>query len=315
MNISPQYVDAHGKVYNARWGLLTSHLLLFLDLKQNNEFPFEGGDKPFIIYEIETLRNDLDRNPEFLTPFKAVEHRAWLMHYALALYFRWNLFAKATVFDICLGYSQPQDKHSQNRSDDREDRKNAERYLPVLQMKASHLMPHLMAACIIHKKRRTQMSSLLKVMDAIQPASSIVNRGETHPVIDFVQALYVNFDFESAFKAIEAAKPILEKDYFLRTYLGNFVNNAKALIAASYIKVHSRISTASFAERFGISTGEVNAWLQDNVHGYNLEGVEIGDEFITSQSTSMSVYQLAVQKGERLAGRQHKVRQRIEQRD
>ena len=62
------------------------------------------------------------------------------------------------------------------------------------------------------------------------------------PITEFVEHLYVNFDFDGARQKLHECQMVLFNDFFLIAVLDEFVENARLMIFETFCRIHQCIS-------------------------------------------------------------------------
>lgn len=62
------------------------------------------------------------------------------------------------------------------------------------------------------------------------------------PITEFLEHLYVNFDFEGARQKLHECQTVLFNDFFLTACLSDFVENARLMIFETFCRIHQCIS-------------------------------------------------------------------------
>lgn len=62
------------------------------------------------------------------------------------------------------------------------------------------------------------------------------------PITEFIEHLYVNFDFEAARRKLNQCQAVLLTDFFLIACLEEFVENARLMIFETFCRIHQVIS-------------------------------------------------------------------------
>lgn len=75
------------------------------------------------------------------------------------------------------------------------------RYLNAIQTNAHHLLRYLATAAIVNKRRRNVLKELIKVIQQERYTYS-------DPVTEFLECLYVNYDFEGAQKKLRECEEV-----------------------------------------------------------------------------------------------------------
>jgi translation initiation factor 3 subunit E len=139
-----------------------------------------------------------------------LQQRTWLIHWSLFVFFC-HPVGRTTIVDMffndkcvfCLLSSVP---HSSRC-----------RYLNAIQTSAPHILRYLTAAVITNKRRRLVLKRLVELIQQVRPdapavaaAADAAQEKYTYhdPVTEFVECLYVNFDFEGAQKKLQECETV-----------------------------------------------------------------------------------------------------------
>jgi len=184
---------------------------------------------------------ELIDSKSFVQPLIQLQQRTWLIHWSLFVFF----------------------SHPQGRVAAIEWFTN-ERYLNVIQTTCPHILRYLTIAVITNKKRRSALKDLAKIIE-----QEIYEY--TDPVTKFVEALYVNFDFDAAEAALKLAEKELEKDYFAHKFREEFVENARLHIFETYCKIHSCIDLKMLSEKLGMPQDKAEIWIVNLIRNARLD--------------------------------------------
>ncbi|RLW13269.1 hypothetical protein DV515_00000473 [Chloebia gouldiae] len=141
-------------------------------------------------------------NNSVSSPLQSLQQRTWLIHWSLFVFFN-HPKGRDNIIDLFL--YQPQ---------------------------------YLTTAVITNKdvrKRRQVLKDLVKV---IQQESYTYR----DPITEFVECLYVNFDFDGAQKKLRECETVLVNDFFLVACLEDFIENARLFIFETFCRIHQCIS-------------------------------------------------------------------------
>lgn len=98
-----------------------------------------------------------------------------------------------------------------------------------------HILRYLATAVVINRQRRTALKDLVKV---IQQESYTYK----DPITEFIEHLYVNFDFEGARQKLQECQTVLYYDFFLIACLDEFVENARLMTFETFCRIHQCIT-------------------------------------------------------------------------
>lgn len=62
------------------------------------------------------------------------------------------------------------------------------------------------------------------------------------PITEFLEHLYVNFDFDGARQKLQECQTVVFNDFFLIALLNEFVENARLMIFETFCRIHQCIS-------------------------------------------------------------------------
>lgn len=108
-------------------------------------------------------------------------------------------------------------------------------YLNAIQTMCPHILRYLAAAVIVNRSRRSILKDLVKV---IQQESYTYR----DPITEFLEHLYVNFDFDGARQKLQECQTVVFNDFFLIALLNEFVENARLMIFETFCRIHQCIS-------------------------------------------------------------------------
>ena len=150
------------------------------------------------------------------SPLQLLHYRTWFIHWSLFVYFN-HPKGRDDLVQLFLNSSSNQ----------------ANAYLNTLQTNAPHLLRYLTAAVIINpgKKNERTLKELVKV---IQQESYAFH----DPITEFVECLYVHFDFDGAQQKLRDCTNVLQNDFFLVGSADDFIENARLLIFEIFCRIH-----------------------------------------------------------------------------
>ncbi len=148
------------------------------------------------------------------------------------------------------------------------------RYLNAIQTVCPHILRYLTTAVIINKRRRNVLKDLgietYRYIHLSIPSIQSIHSTLTHlilfllpllplhasyivkviqqecytyrdPITEFLEALYVNFDFEDAQVKLRECEKVLVNDFFLVSCRDEFIENARLFIFETYCRIHQII--------------------------------------------------------------------------
>ncbi|KAG7219462.1 hypothetical protein INR49_009296 [Caranx melampygus] len=126
------------------------------------------------------------------SPLQSLQQRTWLIHWSLFVFFN-HPKGRDNIIELFL--YQPQ-------------------YLNAIQTMCPHILRYLTTAVITNKdvrKRRQVLKDLVKVIQQVRTRMSeeqVESYTYKDPITEFVECLYVNFDFDSAQKKLRECESV-----------------------------------------------------------------------------------------------------------
>ncbi|XP_031561936.1 eukaryotic translation initiation factor 3 subunit E [Actinia tenebrosa] len=222
----------------------------------------------------ETALEDLNRLKEVIEgntsagTLQLLQERTWLIHWSLFVYFN-HPKGRDLIIDLFL--YQPA-------------------YLNAIQTMCPHILRYLTTAVITSKRRRTVLKDLVKV---IQQESYTYR----DPITEFLECLYVNFDFDGAQTKLRECETVLVNDFFLVACLDDFIENARLFIFETFCRIHQCISISMLAEKLNMSPEEAERWIVNLIRNAKLDAKidsKLGHVVMGVQAPS--VYQQIIEK-------------------
>ncbi|GMH51811.1 hypothetical protein TrRE_jg4283 [Triparma retinervis] len=208
-----------------------------------------------------------------LSALQSLKERTWLLHWGLFVF--WNNSKKGldAIIDLYM-----QDKNIQ-----------------AIQTNAPHLLRYLASAIIINKRKRANLKDLVKFINHCDYAD---------PIIQFVDCLYVKFDFEGAQQKLQACESVLATDFFLHNQTKLFMEEARVFIFENYCRIHQKIDIATLAEKLSMQPEDAERWIVDLIRNASLDAkIDSTENCVIMGHTTHSVYQQVINKTKDLTAR------------
>lgn len=157
------------------------------------------------------LRDFID-NSNF-TNVQALQQRTWLIHWSVFVFVN---HPKGRDYIIEMFLYKPL-------------------YLNAIQTMCPHILRYLAVAIVCNPGRRNALKDLIKV---IQQESYMYK----DPITEFLEHLYVNFDFEGARMKLHECQTVIIHDFFIIPWLTEFVENARLMIFETFCRIHQCIT-------------------------------------------------------------------------
>jgi translation initiation factor 3 subunit E len=235
--------------------------------------------------------DDLNRLKEAIetnntrSPLELLHQRTWFIHWSLFVYFN-HPKGRDDLVQLFLGSSSSTPNQT-----------NA--YLNTLQMTAPHLLRYLTAAVIINPRKKNERS-LKELVKVIQQESYAFR----DPITEFLECLYVHFDFDGAQKTLRDCTTVLQNDFFLIGGAEDFMENARLLIFETFCRIHHCIKIDMLGEKLNMSPEEAERWIVNLIRNANLDAkIDSQQGTVIMGSQMLSPYQTVIEKTKNLFNR------------
>lgn len=228
--------------------------------------------------DLNRLREFIDSNAAFNSSLQSLQQRAWFVHWSLFVYFN-HPKGRDLIIDLFLYQTN---------------------YLNAIQTVCPHILRYLTTAVITNKSRRRQvLKDLVKV---IQQESYTFR----DPITEFVECLYVNFDFDGAQQKLRECETVLINDFFLTACLDDFIENARLLIFETFCRIHECISISMLAEKLNMTPDEAERWIVNLIRNARLDAkIDSKLGHVVMGTKAVSPYQQVIEKTKNLDSRSH----------
>ncbi|PIK52637.1 putative eukaryotic translation initiation factor 3 subunit E-B-like [Apostichopus japonicus] len=210
------------RAISSLWGKLASEILM------------QNWDA--IMEDLQRLQEVIDSNQSFTTPLQMLQQRNWLIHWSLFVYFN----------------------HPQGREFIIERFLYQAHYLNAIQTACPHILRYLTTAVITNKSLKTKRQQVLKDLVKVIQQETYTYRD---PITEFIECLYVNFDFDMAQQKLRECETVLTNDFFLVALLDDFIENARHLIFETFCRIHNCISIDMLAEKLNMASEQAERWI------------------------------------------------------
>jgi len=241
-----QYDDAGGLLYqynilsadpehtfSALWGRVASSIL------SNDPGHWQNA-----MEDLNRLKETIDTNNP-APALRQLQQRTWLLHWSLFVFFNHDE-GLDHIIDLFL-YQQS--------------------YANTIQTVCPHLLRYLTAAVIAQsqtQKRRDVLKMLVKVIQQESYAYS-------DPITEFVECLYVKFDFDGAQQKLRECEVVIMNDFFLGSIRTTFIENARRFIFETYCRMHNTISIGMLAEKLNMDLDQAEQWIVNLIRNARLD--------------------------------------------
>ncbi|XP_065843339.1 eukaryotic translation initiation factor 3 subunit E-B-like [Oscarella lobularis] len=264
-------------VMNTLWGKLACEILM-----QNWDTAYE---------EMQKLKDVIDNQMSSDRPLILLQQRTWLLHWGLFVFFNLSPTTKGREALIQLCLYQPS-------------------YLNAIQTTCPHILRYLSTAVVVSSssKRRNFIKELVKVIEQEQYAYR-------DPITEFIECLYVNFDFDGAEKKLKECETVLLNDFFLVACHDDFIENARVMIFETFCRIHRCMSISMLAQKLNMTTEEAERWIVNMIRSTSLDAkIDLKMGHVVMNAHVQSVHQQVIEKTKGLAFRSQVLSNNIEKR-
>ncbi|XP_023223419.1 eukaryotic translation initiation factor 3 subunit E-B-like [Centruroides sculpturatus] len=235
--------------------------------------------------DLHRLKDFIDNNT-FGSALQSLQQRTWLIHWSLFVFFN-HVKGRDLIIDMFLLQQQ---------------------YLNAIQTICPHILRYLATAVITNKQHRPVLKELVKV---IQQESYAYR----DPITEFVECLYVNFDFHGAQRKLRECEAVLVNDFFLVACLNDFIENARLSIFETFCRIHECISIDMLAEKLNMSPEEGEKWIVNLIRNARLDAkIDSKLGHVVMGTQAVSPYQQLIEKTKTLSFRSQLLVMNIEKR-
>lgn len=225
------------------------------------------------IEEINKIKEQIDTRL-FNNPLAQLQHRTWLLHWSLFPLFNHEP-ARESLTDMFFSPA----------------------YINTIQTSCPWILRYLAAAVITGRSRARNSNQYQRQLKDLIRIVRQEGYEYTDPVTDFIQALYIDFDFEEAQKKLGETEEILKNDFFLLGAADTFVDAARHLISESYCKIHQRIDIKDLSTRLGLSQDEGEKWIVNLIRDTRVDAkIDYQAGTVVMNHPPQSVYQQVIER-------------------
>ena len=225
--------------------------------------------------DLNRIKEIIDKEMGHMSALHALQQRTWLIHWSLFVFFN-HPKGRDYIIDMFL---------------------NQAPYLNAIQTMCPHILRYLTTAVITNKRRKSVLKDLVKI---IQQESYTYQ----DPITEFVECLYVKFDFEGAQQKLRECEIVLTNDFFLVACLDDFIENARLFIFETFCRIHQCISITKLADKLNMTPEEAEKWIVNLIRNARLDAKidsKLGHVIMGTQGTSP--YQQVIDRTKALAFR------------
>lgn len=224
------------------------------------------------------LKEYIDNYPFFATQLHLLQQRTWLIHWSLFIFFN-HAQGRDMLIDMFLEKKQPYPKQNTTNP-----------YLNAVQTMCPHILRYITTSVITHRKRREHIKELVKVIQ--QEAYTYRD-----PITEFVERLYVHFDFDGAQVKLRECVEVFDNDFFLIALKEDFIENARLFVFEIFCQIHECISISMLAEKLNMTPDEAERWIVNLIRQARLDAkIDSKQGHVVMGTQAVSPYQQLIEK-------------------
>lgn len=231
------------------------------------------GNWEVALEEVQNLKDQIE-SKNYQDPLVQLLQRSWLIHWSLFIFFN-SPKGRDGIIDMLF---QPQ-------------------YLNTIQTSCPWILRYLTTAVVTNKRRKSFLKDLVKVIQQ-----------ESHryrdPITEFIEALYVNFDFEAAQQKLAECEAVLAQDFFLVATDEDFVENARCFITEAYCRIYQKIDIADLSRKLNMGPEEGEKWIANLIRETRVDAkIDFAQGVVNMNVQKPTVYQQVIEKTKGLSFR------------
>ncbi|SOV08368.1 Eukaryotic translation initiation factor 3 subunit E [Ustilago sp. UG-2017a] len=119
----------------------------------------------------------------------------------------------------------------------------------------------------------------------------------TDPIVDFLSKLFVDFDFEAAQEQLTLAEQVASKDFFLAEFKDELVEACRVAISEAYCRIHSKVDIADLVKRLNLSKEDGEKWIVNLVRDTRADAkIDFKEGMVFMNPTHPPIYQAIIEK-------------------
>lgn len=90
------------------------------------------------------------------------------------------------------------------------------------------------------------------------------------PITEFLECLFVHYDFEGAQEKLRECDELLQNDFFLIGCRDDFIENARLFMFEMYCRIHKVIDITLLASKLNMESDEAERWVVNLIRSAKL---------------------------------------------
>ncbi|KAI8377772.1 eIF3 subunit 6 N terminal domain-containing protein [Radiomyces spectabilis] len=243
------------------------------------------GNWDAALEEMQKLKETIDQK-HFTSALQQLQQRSWLIHWSLFIFFN-HPKGRDAIVDMFL---LPQ-------------------YINTIQTSCPWILRYLATAVITNKRRKNQMKEVVKVIEQ----ESYEYRD---PITEFIEALFIRFDFDDAQKKLKECKDVLSNDFFLSSRQDEFTECARQYISETYCRIHQKINIKDMSQTLNLNQEEGEKWIVNLIRDTRVDAkIDFEKNTVIMNTPVTSVYQQVIERTKGLSFRSQVLASTIKRRE
>ncbi|CAG8500416.1 10959_t:CDS:2 [Diversispora eburnea] len=182
-------------------------------------------------------------------------------------------------------------------------------YVNTIQTSCPWILRYLTTAVVTNKRRKNNLKDLIKI---IQQESYEYK----DPITEFIESLYVKFDFEGAQHKLKECEEVLSNDFFLVATKMEFIENARYLISETYCRIHLKIDISGLSQTLNLGQEEGEKWIVNLIRDTRVDAkIDFKENTVIMNQNHTSIYQQVIERTKGLSFRSQVLASTIEKRE
>ncbi|EUB62274.1 Eukaryotic translation initiation factor 3 subunit E [Echinococcus granulosus] len=230
--------------------------------------------------DVEKLKDAIDCQSD-----DRLQQRTWLLHWSLFVFFN-HVQGKEKLIDFFL---------------------NNPNHLNAIQTLTPHLLRYL-AVCVVVSNDKRKKNQLREVVHLIQQESYCYK----DPITEFLECLYVKFDFDGAQQQLKICETVIPNDFFLTGCYEDFMENGRLLMFETFCRIHNCVGIKMLAEKLNMNVDDAESWIVNLIRNAEMDAkIDSKKGLVFMGTHTVSPYQQVVEKTINGAFTAHKLLDRL----
>jgi translation initiation factor 3 subunit E len=135
------------------------------------------------------------------------------------------------------------------------------------------------------------------------------------PITEFLECLYVNFDFDGAQQKLRQCETVLNNDFFLVACLDDFIENARLFVFETYCRIHQCIDIGMLADKLNMAPESAEKWIVNLIRNARLDAkIDSKANHVIMGMQTPSIYQQVIEKTKGLSFRSYVLASNLDRR-